>query len=141
MNFENKFLEKKSHQRYQFTVLYSSNIINCRYDQTLLLILQKVLALFVRCLWEPDYYVWLVLLTSKSLKPYCIRCKQQEEENLPERIPSITLNVNSLLTSSGSWHSAEGHKSGQPTPLQKIIYRVLSGLCNHSQPNSQRKIK
>jgi len=43
----------------------------------------------------------------------------------PERIPSITWNVKSLLTSSGSLHAADGHNDGYPTPLKQEKYTKI----------------
>lgn len=54
---------------------------------------------------------FIISITSKST------CLSIETGKVPESIPSITLNVNSLLTSSGCWHSFDGHNKGYPIPL------------------------
>lgn len=46
----------------------------------------------------------------------------------PERIPSITLNVNSLLTSSGCGQSADGHREGYPIPLKSKMLNLFAEI-------------
>lgn len=51
---------------------------------------------------------------------------------LPDRIPSINLKVNSLLTSSGCLQIFEGHNEGYPTPLKMYS-------CNSSHETINNK--
>jgi hypothetical protein len=52
------------------------------------------------------------------------------EYNKPLRIPSMTSNVNSLLTSRGSLHCGDGQSSGYPKPLKSTQQQHSMNLAS-----------
>jgi hypothetical protein len=57
--------------------------------------------------------------------------------NSPWSIPSMTSNVNSLLTSRGSLHCGDGQSCGYPIPLQKALKEQISLNYNHKETSCQ----
>jgi hypothetical protein len=56
--------------------------------------------------------------------------REHTEYNKPLRIPSMTSNVNSLLTSRGSLHCGDGQSCGYPKPLKSTQQQHSLNLAN-----------